>query len=536
VRADRLASVEESDKMTAITGEILIGSGRDGAERRSFHAVNPATGEELEPAFAFAGDDDVDRAAALALRDFDAYRETGLDERARFLDAIAEEIEALGEALVERAHAETALSRSRIELERARTAGQLRLFARVVRQGEWLDLRIDPPLPERRPFPRPDLRLRQIAIGPVAVFGASNFPLAFSVAGGDTAAALAAGCPVIVKGHPAHPGTGELVGRAVQAAARRTGMPEGVFSLLLGGTETGAALVRHPAIQAVGFTGSRGGGHALVAIAAARPQPIPVFAEMSSINPVFALPSALADRTEAIARGYAQSLALDAGQYCTNPGLFFAVDGPDLEAFLVHAAAALAESEAEPMLTAGIHEAFRAGVTALATHPRVQTVGRGREGAARNGTGAALFLAEAETFETDERLGKEVFGASSLIVRCRSLEEMIEAAGRMEGQLTATLQMDEADWPAARRLLPVLERKVGRILANGWPTGVEVGHAMVHGGPYPATSDSRSTSVGTLSIRRFLRPVSYQNLPEALLPEPLRSATLPALIDGVRRM
>lgn len=521
--------------MATITGDILLGAEEIAGGARSHRAVDPRTGAALDPAFAFAGAAEVDRAARLAAGAFDSFRETDLAARAAFLERIADEIDALGEALIDRATAETGLSRRRLGIERARTTGQLRLFADVVRAGEWLDLRIDPALPGRQPFPRPDLRLRQIGVGPVAVFGASNFPLAFSVAGGDTAAAFAAGCPVIVKGHPAHPGTGELVGRAVQAAVRASGLPPGVFSLLLGAVETGTLLVAHPEVKSVGFTGSRGAGLALMAVAAARAEPIPVHAEMSSINPVFVLPAALRERTEAIARGFVDSLALDAGQYCTNPGLVYAVDGPDLEAFLAHVEAALAEKAAEAMLTPGIHAAFDRGVDALAAHPSVQILARGLPGEDGNSTPPAVFLTDASRFEADEALGHEVFGASSMIVRCASIEAMLEAAVRMEGQLTATLQLDAADHADARRLLPILERRVGRILANGWPTGVEVSHAMVHGGPFPATADSRFTSVGTLSIRRFLRPISYQNLPEELLPSVLRNETLPRLVDGRRQ-
>ncbi len=520
--------------MAGITGDILIGGTAETGGARSHRAIDPKTGTLLEPAFAFADAAMVDRAATLAWQAFDAFRETDLDARARFLEAVADAIDALGETLIDRAALETGLSRRRLSIERNRTTGQLRLFAKVVRSGEWLDLRIDGALPDRLPFPRPDLRLRQIGVGPVAVFGASNFPLAFSVAGGDTAAAFAAGCPVIVKGHPAHPGTGELVGRAIQSAVANCGLPAGVFALLNGAVETGTQLVRHPLVKSVGFTGSRGAGLALMAIAAARPEPIPVHAEMSSINPVFILPAALSERTEAIARGFVDSLSLDSGQYCTNPGLVYAVDGPDLEAFLAHVEAALAGKAAEAMLTPGIHAAFDKGIATLAGHPDVQTLARGRDGQDANATAPAVFLTDAERFEADESLGHEVFGASSMIVRCESFDAMLEAAERMEGQLTATLQIDDGDIAAARRLLPILERRVGRILANGWPTGVEVSHAMVHGGPYPATADSRFTSVGTLSIRRFVRPVSYQNLPEALLPAVLKSESLPRLIDGVR--
>ncbi|HMO30698.1 aldehyde dehydrogenase (NADP(+)) [Enterovirga sp.] len=518
-----------------VTGDILLGGQRVAGGQRSFHAINPATGETLEPAFAFAGPAEVERACDLAWAAFPVYRATGLEERARFLETIAANILELGDALVERACAETGLPRGRIEGERGRTIGQLKLFAEVVRQGEWMDLRIDPALPDRKPLPRPDLRLRNIPLGPVAVFGASNFPLAFSVAGGDTASALAAGCPVVVKGHPAHPGTGELVGRAVQAAVASCGLPEGVFSLLLGEVETGSALVAHPHIKAVGFTGSRGGGVALGRIAAARAEPIPVYAEMSSINPVYLLPEALAARAEALGREFVGSLTMGAGQFCTNPGLVFAIEGEGLDRFVAAASEALGASAPQPMLTPGIHKAYEAGVKALAEHERVKTLARGQVGEGIAQGSGALFATDADSFASDERLGHEVFGSSSLVVRCRDAEALVTLSERLEGQLTATLQMELADAPLARRLTEVLELKAGRILANGWPTGVEVAHAMVHGGPYPATSDSRTTSVGTLAIRRFLRPVCYQNLLPDLLPPELRDGTkLPRLVDGAR--
>ena len=518
-----------------VTGDILLGGQRVAGGQRSFHAINPATGETLEPAFAFAGPAEVERACDLAWAAFPVYRATGLEERARFLETIAANILELGDALVERACAETGLPRGRIEGERGRTVGQLRLFAEVVRQGEWMDLRIDPALPDRKPLPRPDLRLRNIPLGPVAVFGASNFPLAFSVAGGDTASALAAGCPVVVKGHPAHPGTGELVGRAVQAAVASCGLPEGVFSLLLGEVETGSALVAHPHIKAVGFTGSRGGGVALGRIAAARAEPIPVYAEMSSINPVYLLPEALAARAEALGREFVGSLTMGAGQFCTNPGLVFAIEGEGLDRFVAAASEALGASAPQPMLTPGIHKAYEAGVKALAEHESVKTLARGQVGEGIAQGSGALFATDADSFASDERLGHEVFGSSSLVVRCRDAEALVTLSERLEGQLTATLQMELADAPLARRLTEVLELKAGRILANGWPTGVEVAHAMVHGGPYPAPSDSRTTSVGTLAIRRFLRPVCYQNLLPDLLPPELRDGTkLPRLVDGAR--
>jgi 2,5-dioxopentanoate dehydrogenase len=520
-----------------VTGDLLIGSERVARADRSFQAINPATNESLEPAFAFATSGDVQRACALAWAAFDEYRESPREDRARFLEAIASNIVELGEALVDRAMAETGLPRARVEGERARTVGQLRLFAEVVRSGAWLDLRIDHALPERKPLPRPDLRQRHIALGPVAVFGASNFPLAFSVAGGDTASALAAGCPVIVKGHPAHPGTGELVGSAIQAAVSACGMPEGVFSLLLGAIETGAALVADPRIKAVGFTGSRGGGMALVRVANARPEPIPVYAEMSSINPVYLLPGALSARAEAIGRDFIASLTMGAGQFCTNPGLVFGLAGADLDRFVGAAGVALRAYAPAPMLTPAIHHAYEAGVRALAEHNRVETIARGRVGEGLNQGQGALFATDAAAFMSDARLGHEVFGASSLVVRCQDVETLVAVSESLEGQLTATLHLEPTDMDIARRLLPVLERKAGRILANGWPTGVEVGHAMVHGGPFPSTSDSRSTSVGSLAIRRFLRPVCYQDLPADLLPQELNDeapSRLPRLVDGVR--
>jgi alpha-ketoglutaric semialdehyde dehydrogenase len=522
---------------TTITGEILIGQRAIDNGQRTLKAVNPATGETLSPDFAQAGASEVEQACAAAWAAFDAYRETSLESRARFLESIGDQIMQLGQELIDRAVAETALPPARIEGERARTVGQLRLFAQVVRAGEFLDLRIDPALPDRQPLPRPDLRLRNIALGPVAVFGASNFPLAFSVAGGDTASALAAGCPVVVKGHPAHPGTGELVGRAIQAAVRQCGMPEGVFSLLLGGIETGAGLVQDPRIKAVGFTGSRGGGLALVDAASKRREPIPVFAEMSSINPVFLFPAALAARAEALGKAFVGSLTMGAGQFCTNPGIVVALDSPDLDRFLKAADEALSGYVPSAMLTPGIHGAYEKGVQALEKANGVQVCARGPAGDGPNRGRGAVFSTVVGNFLSQEALQHEVFGASSMVVRCKSVEEMRDVAEHIEGQLTVTLHMDQPDYELARGLVPVLERKAGRILANGWPTGVEVAHAMVHGGPFPATSDSRFTSVGTLAIRRFLRPVSYQALPAQLLPESLRPENvgrLPRLEDGKR--
>jgi alpha-ketoglutaric semialdehyde dehydrogenase len=511
---------------TNITGAAIIG-GEDvlGADAR-LTAYNPTTGETFEPAFHVAGEGDVGRACDLAWATLDSYRQRSLGQRADFLSAIAEEIMELGDELIQRASAETGLTEGRLKTERARTCAQLNLFASVIRRGDWLDLRIDTAMPARQPSPRSDIRLRQIPIGPVAVFGSSNFPLAFSVAGGDTASALAAGCPVIVKGHPAHLGTGELVARAVRKAAIRTKMPEGVFSYLPGEIATGTALVRHKHIKAVGFTGSRGGGLALVALAAARPEPIPVYAEMSSVNPVFILPAALRARTKSIAKDYAASLILGAGQFCTNPGLAFVLDGPDVALFLDALEVELGGHEPAVMLSSGIHAAFEKGRDALKNHKSVVAVAQSRAPTGPNRGRAAVFKTDLESFVSDERLGHEVFGAASLVVICKDASELRRAVDHLEGQLTATLQLEAEDISLAETLMSALERKAGRILANGWPTGVEVAEAMVHGGPFPATSDSRTTSVGTMAIRRFLRPVCYQDIPEALLPSELRSQEL----------
>ena len=516
---------------------MLIGAEARQADAR-FTSVDPASGETLQPDFSSAGADAVDAACALAEAAFPVFAATDPETRAAFLDTAAQAILDIGDDLIVRAMRESGLPRARLEGERARTVGQLRLFASVVRQGDWLDATIDPALPDRQPLPRPDLRRMNVPLGPVAVFGASNFPLAFSVGGGDTASALAAGCPVVVKGHPAHPGTGELVARAIAAAVASSGLPAGVFSYLPGETNAlGAALVADPRIKAVGFTGSRGGGLALVRIAAGRDEPIPVYAEMSSINPVILFPAALAARGPALAEAFVGSLTMGAGQFCTNPGLVLALDSPDLDAFIAAAGRTLEGSTSSTMLTPAIHAAFETGVDALARHDAVRTVARGCAGDGANQAVGALFETSAQQFLADSALSKEVFGAASVIVRCRDTAELAEVVAGLEGQLTATIQIDPADENAAAAILPVLARRVGRILANGWPTGVEVAHAMVHGGPFPATSDSRTTSVGSKAIERFLRPVCFQNLPAGLIPAAIGDANdwgIARRIDGRR--
>ncbi|MBV8470248.1 MAG: aldehyde dehydrogenase (NADP(+)) [Burkholderiaceae bacterium] len=521
-----------------LTGDMLIGSAAVRGRAGEARAFNSSTDTEIpDPVFGMGDAADVERAAALASQAFDIYRHTRPAQRAEFLEAIADNILQLGDALIERAHAETGLPAARVLGERARTVGQLRLFAEVVRGGHHLRATIDTAQPERQPAPRSDIRLVKMPLGPVAVFGASNFPLAFSVAGGDTASALAAGAPVIVKAHGAHLGTSELVGRAIQKAVQAQGLPEGVFSLLIGaGSAIGQALVAHPAIKAVGFTGSRQGGLALLKTANARPEPIPVYAEMSSINPVFLLPAALARRAESMGRAFVDSLTMGAGQFCTNPGLVIAVQGPGLDTFLSSASAALQAKSAQTMLTPGIHDAYRAGVAQLESIEGVRKLAQGAVAGQPNAAQAALYVTDARCFLEAPQLESEVFGPAAIVVACRDLDEAIKIAERLEGQLTATLQIDGADHDAARCLLPVLERKAGRILANGFPTGVEVCHATVHGGPYPSTSNAMYTSVGASAIDRFLRPVCYQDLPDDLRPDALKDANplgLRRLRDGV---
>ncbi|OYU33865.1 aldehyde dehydrogenase (NADP(+)) [Novosphingobium sp. PASSN1] len=506
-------------------GSILIGA-RDVRRDTVFRALEAGSGAELPQPFCEATAEDVAAACALAEGASGAFGALPPAKRAAFLDAVALAIEAIGDILIETAMCETGLPRARLEGERGRTTGQLRMFAAEVREGRWLDAVIDTALPERSP-PRADLRRMNVALGPVAVFGASNFPLAFSVAGGDTAAAFAAGCPVVVKGHPAHPGTGELVARAIRSAVQGCGLPEGVFSYMPGRTNAlGAALVAHPSIKAVGFTGSRSGGLALVEIARQRAEPIPVYAEMSSINPVALMPAALSARAEALGAGFAASLSLGAGQFCTNPGLVIALDGPDLDRFVAAASAALTAAPPQVMLTPGIRAAYEAGVAALDQNAAARRVGPG-----------ALFETTAAQFMADTALGAEVFGVASLVVRCADLGEVAHVIRNLEGQLTATLQIDPDDSTAAAPILALLQARAGRVLANGWPTGVEVTHAMVHGGPFPATSDGRTTSVGTLAITRFLRPVCYQDMPDALLPPALQAANpwrIPRRVNGIQ--
>jgi NADP-dependent aldehyde dehydrogenase len=500
-----------------LTGKHLVaGEWVDGAGTFS---SEPAHGPSHD--FAIGTPELVDAACKAAEDAFWTYGYSTREDRAAFLNAIADEIEARGDAITEIGTQETGLPEARLQGERGRTTGQLRLFASHILKGDYLDRRHDEALPDRKPLPRPDLKMVQRPIGPVAVFGASNFPLAFSTAGGDTAAALAAGCPVVVKGHSAHPGTGEIVAQAIDAAIRKCGLHAGVFSLIQGGKrDVGQSLVQHPLIKAVGFTGSLGGGRALFDLCAQRPEPIPFFGELGSVNPMFILPNALSARGSEIASGWAGSLTMGAGQFCTNPGIAIVAEGDDAEAFAKAATAALEPMGPQTMLTDGIADAYRSGRDRVAGTSGVQELLTSTCDL-RNAT-PYLYRVSGKDWLDNHVLGEEVFGPLGLIVTVSDFGQMLDMAKSLQGQLTCTLHMDAADTEAGKALMPVLERKAGRLLANGFPTGVEVCDSMVHGGPYPASTNFGATSVGTLSIRRFLRPVCYQSIPDALLPTDLQ--------------
>jgi NADP-dependent aldehyde dehydrogenase len=471
-------------------------------------------------AFAVGTPDHVDEAVRAAEQAFLSYGYSSREDRATFLRTIAAELDSRGEDITAIGMKETGLPEVRLNGERGRAVGQFRLFADHVEAGDYLDRRHDGALPDREPLARPDLRLMQRPVGPVAVFGASNFPLAFSAAGGDTAAALAAGCPVVVRGHSAHPGISDIVAQAIDSAIRKCGVHPGTFSQIQGGDNSvGHALVSHPLIKAVGFTGSLAGGRALYDICAARPEPIPFFGELGSVNPMFLLPAAMASRGEAIANGWAGSLTMGAGQFCTNPGIAVVVGGDDADAFSNAAKEALSDVEAQTMLTYGIASAFHQGRKKIAASAGVREV----LSTSCDGRSATPYLFEttAEEWLADELLGEEIFGPLGMIVVAKNSDEMISIASALKGQLTCTLHLDGGDTELARTLMPILERKAGRILANGFPTGVEVCDSMVHGGPYPASTNFGATSVGTMSIRRFLRPISYQNIPPEILPADL---------------
>jgi NADP-dependent aldehyde dehydrogenase len=514
-------------------GASLIGFGSGGFGGRSFRALDPARNAELEPSFHGASAGEVDRAAQLAAAAAPLWAKLSGPARGRFLRTIAANLERLTDPLVARAGLETALPEARLRGEMARTCGQLRLYADTAERGDWLDARIETAQPERKPLPKPDHRSMLRAIGPVVVFGSSNFPFAYSVAGGDTASAFAAGCPVIVKAHPAHPGTSELVGRLILEAVRENELPEGSFSLLFDdGFEVGQALVKHPLVQAVGFTGSLKGGRALADLAAARPEPIPVYAEMGSINPVFVLPGAIAERGAALAEGLHASATVGVGQFCTNPGLIVLQRSPAAGQWLKLLVGRLEATPEGTMLTPGIARNYRLNTETRAAQPGVQVLVR-RAALAGCGAAPVWFETEASDFLGSPALAEEIFGPSALVVWCRDEGEMLRLADRLEGSLTATIHASAGEHAGVSALAELLAAKAGRVIMNGFPTGLEVSPAIVHGGPYPATSDGgRSTSVGTRALGRWVRLVCYQSFADELLPPELQNAN-PL---GLRRM
>jgi alpha-ketoglutaric semialdehyde dehydrogenase len=504
-----------------LSGKNIIGGSFTGEGKIIFYAEDPANGRKLEPGFHEASEREIHLAIDQAAVAFQEYRSRSGKDKAVFLEAIAEEIMGLGDDLITRCIEETGLPEARLKGERGRTVTQLKLFASYLREGSWVEARIDQAEPTRTP-PKADIRSMLKALGPVGVFGASNFPLAFSVAGGDTTSALAAGCTVVFKAHPAHPGTCEMVAGAIAGAVKKTGMPNGTFSMVHGkSTVVGLAIVRHPSITAIGFTGSFRGGKALFDVANSRPVPIPVYAEMGSTNPVFILPEALQEKKETIAKDLAAAVTLGVGQFCTNPGLVFYQEDNERN-FGDVLSRSLQEIKPGVMLTSYIQEAYKEGVEKLSRTKGVNTLLKGVAGATGCQAAAYLFQSAAETFLNDASLEQEIFGPSTLAVTVDDKAQLLRIASRLGGHLTATLHATENDLKAYRGLIAVLEQKVGRLIINGYPTGVEVTHAMVHGGPYPATTDSRTTSVGTDAIKRFARPVCYQNFPESLLPDELK--------------
>lgn len=507
-----------------IEGKQIIGFEIKAGGDVLWQSTNPATGEKIAD-FRTASAAEIAAAAAKAAAAFISYRKKSGFEKADFLDAIAHEMTAIGDDLLAMCMAETALLKANLTIELGRTINQLKMFGGLLREGSWLDARIETEDPNRTPRPKPDVRFMQIALGPVLVFGSSNFPFAFSTAGGDTASALAAGCPVIVKAHPAHPATGEMVARAIQRAALKTGMPDGVFSHLYdNGLEVAKALVVHPAIKAVGFTGSYRGGKAIFDMAVKRDEPIPVYAEMGSSNPVFVLPGIAKNQAENFAQGFAASVTASVGQLCTNPGILLYEKSQEAEGFAGKLQEHFQQTVGGVMLAPNISGAYNTGVQHRAAHPGVETLSKGQTSEGLNMGSPILFKTDSSVFMADATLAEEIFGPESIVVEATSKDEILTIARNLSGHLTATIHGTPADLEAYKELIDILELKVGRIIINGFPTGVDVSSAMVHGGPFPATSDSRATSVGTASIFRFTRPVAYQNMPDALLPHELQNS------------
>jgi NADP-dependent aldehyde dehydrogenase len=518
-----------------LTGSHLIDGQWHAPGRTTFAAVNPATGQELSPGFGKATAEHIDAAAKAARETFEATRDLPPRWQAELLETIATKIMDLGDGLLERGEAETALPRARMTGERARTVGQIKMFASIAREGSWIDATIDTADPQRTPLPKPDLRRMLTPRGPVAVFGASNFPFAFGTVGGDTASALAAGCPVIVKGHPSHPGTSEMFAHAVLAAINERRLPAGLFALLQSrAIEAGGALVIHPDITAVGFTGSLRAGRALFDIAASRANPIPVYAEMGSLNPVVILPGALATRGEIIARDLSGSVLLGGGQFCTKPGLVFTVG--DDAGFVSQLARNISAAAPATMLNEPLRGNFLTRLGLFENVKNVRAITRG-QGSGHAAVAPSLYQTDAATWRASRTLQEEAFGPATLVIHCESVDEALACIDTLEGSLTGTLHIGDADQSAAPKVLRRLQGKVGRFIVNGYPTGVEVCNAIVHGGPYPATTDAGTTSVGSAAIRRWVRMIAFQDTPDSLLPPELQSAnplSIERVVNSVR--
>ena len=518
-----------------LTGVNFTGFTTSAKSDQTFQAFSPALNSFLEDKFSLATETELEYVLQLANKASVTYRNLPAIKKAEFLDAIAEEIMALGDALIDRCTAETALPAARITGERGRTCGQLKMFAQLLRDGWWVDARIDTAQPQRQPLPKSDIRRMLIPIGPVAVFGASNFPLAFSTAGGDTASALAAGCPVVVKAHSSHPGTNELVSSAIIKAAKRTGMPEGVFSSVYLSHADVMKLVQHPAIKAVGFTGSRDVGMRLFHAAVARPEPIPVYAEMSAVNPVILLEGALQTKGEKIAKDLAGSITMGVGQFCTNPGLVLTIENDTSKKFLQLLANEITATTPATMLNRGICKAYDEGVKSRQSKAQVLAKASKEANKEKYEAQAVVHTVNAANFLAGKELTEEIFGPASLVVLCKDETELLSVLQSLEGQLTATVHATAADEKTAVAVVDIITQKAGRVIYGGYPTGVEVCHSMQHGGPFPSTTDGRSTSVGTAAIYRFLRPVTFQDFPDHLLPESLRNdnpLNILRLVDG----
>jgi NADP-dependent aldehyde dehydrogenase len=508
-----------------VTGKNIIGNSVTASGSISFKATDPSNSNLLAELFYQVTGDELELVAKNAATAFETYNQKTGIEKAIFLETVADEIMALGDNLIHRAMAETGLPAARLTGERARTTGQLKMFAQLLREGSWVNACIDTALPDRQPLPKPDLRRMMIPIGPVMVFGASNFPFAYSAAGGDTASALAAGCPVVVKAHPSHPGTDELVSQAIISAAKKTNMPDGVFSMIHCDETNAIKLVTHPAIKAIGFTGSRKGGMAIFNAAVNRPEPIPVYAEMSAVNPVIIMPGAVALNAMAIANGLAASVTLGVGQFCTNPGLIFMVDDINTTSFLQTLSSAIQNNLPGTMLSKGICNNYYSGIERLKNNTAVAVLAKANATAAENKTEAIpfVFTVHQKDFIADTSLSQEVFGPATMIVLCKNTDEIKQTLQSLEGQLTATIHAVAEDEKNCTGIIMLMKEKAGRLVFGGFPTGVEVCDAMVHGGPFPATTDGRSTSVGTAAIQRFVRPVAFQNFPQHLLPDALKN-------------